>query len=99
MGGLTSTKAVLLDEKGDILLQKPTSSPMATPFKTRSTCLKTCGRAGGETKRQAGSPGRRHGRVMQDILKDWLKADVALVETVATHESALKFTKIRHADR
>jgi predicted CoA-substrate-specific enzyme activase len=89
-GGSTSTKAVLVDEKGDILCksyQLSNGNPiqdtiemfenLRTQVEAQNAKLEVLG---------VGTTG-----YAKDILKDVLKADVALVETVAHTESALKF--------
>jgi predicted CoA-substrate-specific enzyme activase len=94
-GGSTSTKAVLLDEKGDILCksyQLSNGNPIQDTIEmfenlrgqveTQNAKLEVLGVA---TTGYA-----------KDILKDVLKADVALVETVAHTESALKFYEDPH---
>ncbi|HTP43985.1 MAG TPA: BadF/BadG/BcrA/BcrD ATPase family protein [Candidatus Acidoferrum sp.] len=94
-GGSTSTKAVLLDEKGDILCksyQLSNGNPiqdtiemfenLRSQVEAQSAKLEVLGVA---TTGYA-----------KDILKDVLKADVALVETVAHTESALKFYEDPH---
>jgi len=94
-GGSTSTKAVLLDENGEILCksyQLSNGNPiqdtiemfenLRTQVETQNAKLEVLGVA---TTGYA-----------KDILKDVLKADVALVETVAHTESALKFYEDPH---
>jgi predicted CoA-substrate-specific enzyme activase len=94
-GGSTSTKAVLLDENGDILCksyQLSNGNPiqdtiemfenLRTQVESQNAKLEVLGVA---TTGYA-----------KDILKDVLKADVALVETVAHTESALKFYEDPH---
>ena len=94
-GGSTSTKAVLLDEQGDILCkcyQLSNGNPI------RDTIDMFEGLRGQVESQGAklevlgvGTTG-----YAKDILKDVLKADVALVETVAHTESALKFYEDPH---
>jgi activator of 2-hydroxyglutaryl-CoA dehydratase len=94
-GGSTSTKAVLVDERGDILCkayQLSNGNPIQDTIEmfenlrgqveAQNAKLKVLGVA---TTGYA-----------KDILKAVLKADVALVETVAHTESALKFYKDPH---
>jgi predicted CoA-substrate-specific enzyme activase len=89
-GGSTSTKAVLLDEEGEILCkayQLSNGNPiqdtiemfenLRSQVEAQHAKLEVLG---------VGTTG-----YAKDILKDVLKADVALVETVAHTESALKF--------
>src|ERR1700748_2566360 len=89
-GGSTSTKAVLLDKKGDILCktyQLSNGNPiqdgiemfekLREQIESKGATLEVLG---------VGTTG-----YAKDILKDVLNADVALVETVAHTESALKF--------
>src|SRR5690242_424607 len=89
-GGSTSTKAVLLDENGDILCkayQLSNGNPIQDTLEMFENLR-------GQVEKQnaklevlgVGTTG-----YAKDILKDVLKADVALVETVAHTESALKF--------
>src|SRR6202041_53537 len=94
-GGSTSTKAVLLDEKGDILCkayQLSNGNPiqdiidmfekLRKQVESRGAAMEVLG---------VGTTG-----YAKDILKDVLHADVALVETVAHTESALKFYEDPH---
>jgi predicted CoA-substrate-specific enzyme activase len=94
-GGSTSTKAVLVDENGDILCksyQLSNGNPiqdtiemfenLRTQVEAQNAKLQVLG---------VGTTG-----YAKDILKDVLKADVALVETVAHTESALKFYEDPH---
>jgi len=94
-GGSTSTKAVLLSEDGDILCksyQLSNGNPiqdtiemfenLRSQVETQNAKLEVLGVA---TTGYA-----------KDILKDVLNADVALVETVAHTESALKFYEDPH---
>jgi predicted CoA-substrate-specific enzyme activase len=89
-GGSTSTKAVLLGKNGEILCksyQLSNGNPiedtmdmfekLRSQVESRGARLEVLG---------VGTTG-----YAKDILKDVLKADVALVETVAHTESALKF--------
>ncbi|HTW23646.1 MAG TPA: BadF/BadG/BcrA/BcrD ATPase family protein [Candidatus Baltobacteraceae bacterium] len=89
-GGSTSTKAVLLDENGDILC-KAYQLSNGNPIQDTIDMFENLR---GQVEKQGamlevlgvGTTG-----YAKDILKDVLKADVALVETVAHTESALKF--------
>ncbi len=94
-GGSTSTKAVLLDKRGDILCkayQLSNGNPIQDTIEmfeklreqveSRGASLEVLG---------VGTTG-----YAKDILKDVLNADVALVETVAHTESALKFYQDPH---
>jgi predicted CoA-substrate-specific enzyme activase len=94
-GGSTSTKAVLLDEHGEILCkayQLSNGNPIQDTIEMFENLR-------GQVEAQ-----RAHLEVLgvgttgyaKDILKDVLKADVALVETVAHTESALKFYEDPH---
>lgn len=94
-GGSTSTKAVLLDTSGEVLCkayQLSNGNPIQDTIEmfeklreqveSRSATLEVLG---------VGTTG-----YAKDILRDVLKADVALVETVAHTESALKFYEDPH---
>ena len=94
-GGSTSTKAVLLDTHGEILCkayQLSNGNPIQDTIEmfdklreqveSRGASLEVLG---------VGTTG-----YAKDILRDVLKADVALVETVAHTESALKFYQDPH---
>jgi predicted CoA-substrate-specific enzyme activase len=94
-GGSTSTKAVLLDKDGEILCkayQLSNGNPIQDTIEMfeklreqverRNATLEVLG---------VGTTG-----YAKDILRDVLKADVALVETVAHTESALKFYEDPH---
>jgi predicted CoA-substrate-specific enzyme activase len=94
-GGSTSTKAVLLDENGTILCksyQLSNGNPIQDTIEMFENLR-------GQVEAQSA-----HLEVLgvattgyaKDILKDVLKADVALVETVAHTESALKFYEDPH---
>lgn len=94
-GGSTSTKAVLLDEKGGILCKSYQLSK-GNPIQDTIEMFESL----------RGQVEAQHARLevlgvattgyAKDILKDVLKADVALVETVAHTESALKFYEDPH---
>jgi predicted CoA-substrate-specific enzyme activase len=89
-GGSTSTKAVLLDEKGDILCksyQLSNGNPIQDTIEMFENLR-------GQVEAQHAKLevlGVATTGYAKDILKDVLKADVGLVETVAHTESALKF--------
>lgn len=89
-GGSTSTKAVLLSEKGEVLCkayQLSNGNPIQDTIdmfvslrrqvEAQGACVEVLG---------VGTTG-----YAKDILKDVLHADVALVETVAHTESAMRF--------
>src|ERR1700746_3817631 len=94
-GGSTSTKAVLLDEKGDILCksyQLSNGNPIQDTIEMFENLR-------GQVEKQNAKLevlGVATTGYAKDILKDVLKADVALVETVAHTESALKFYEDPH---
>ena len=89
-GGSTSTKAVLLDENGDILCksyQLSNGNPIQDTIEMFENLRKQVEAQNARMEvLGVGTTG-----YAKDILKDVLKADVALVETVAHTESALKF--------
>jgi activator of 2-hydroxyglutaryl-CoA dehydratase/predicted nucleotide-binding protein (sugar kinase/HSP70/actin superfamily) len=94
-GGSTSTKAVLLDEQGDILCksyQLSNGNPIQDTIEMFES-LRGQVEAQGATLDVLGVATTGYAK---DILKDVLHADVALVETVAHTESALKFYKDPH---
>src|SRR6202046_3612335 len=89
-GGSTSTKAVLLDENGDILCksyQLSNGNPIQDTIEMFENLRSQV--EGQHAKLEV--LGVATTGYAKDILKDVLKADVALVETVAHTESALKF--------
>jgi predicted CoA-substrate-specific enzyme activase len=94
-GGSTSTKAVLLDENGDILCksyQLSNGNPIQDTIEMFENLR-------GQVESQNAKLevlGVATTGYAKDILKDVLKADVALVETVAHTESALKFYEDPH---
>jgi predicted CoA-substrate-specific enzyme activase len=94
-GGSTSTKAVLLDENGDILCkayQLSNGNPIQDTLEMFENLR-------GQVEKQNAKLevlGVATTGYAKDILKDVLKADVALVETVAHTESALKFYEDPH---
>ena len=94
-GGSTSTKAVLLSEDGDILCksyQLSNGNPIQDTIEMFENLR-------GQVESQNAKLevlGVATTGYAKDILKDVLKADVALVETVAHTESALKFYEDPH---
>jgi len=89
-GGSTSTKAVLLNEDGDILCksyQLSNGNPIQDTIEMFEN-LRTQVEAQNARLEVLGVATTGYAK---DILKDVLKADVALVETVAHTQSALKF--------
>ncbi len=94
-GGSTSTKAVLLDENGDILCksyQLSNGNPIQDTIEMFENLR-------GQVEAQNAKLevlGVATTGYAKDILKDVLNADVALVETVAHTESALKFYEDPH---
>ncbi len=94
-GGSTSTKAVLLNEKGDILCkayQLSNGNPIQDTIEMFENLR---GQVEGQSAKLEVLGVATTGYA-KDILKDVLKADVALVETVAHTESALKFYEDPH---
>jgi predicted CoA-substrate-specific enzyme activase len=89
-GGSTSTKAVLLDEHREVLAktyQLSKGNPIVDTQEVLSKLEEAVTSAGAELEVLGiGTTG-----YAKDILKDVLRADVALVETVAHTESALAF--------
>ncbi len=69
----------------------PTSSRTAIQFRTRSRCSRSCASRWKTKGAKLEVLGVGTTGYAKDILKDVLHADVALVETVAHTESALKF--------
>src|SRR5246500_5584209 len=94
-GGSTSTKAVLLDENGDILCKSYQLSNGNPIQDTLEMFENLRGQVEGQSA-QLEVLGVATTGYAKDILKDVLKADVALVETVAHTESALKFYEDPH---
>jgi predicted CoA-substrate-specific enzyme activase len=94
-GGSTSTKAVLLDEEGKILCkayQLSNGNPIQDTIEMFENLR-------GQVEQQSAKLevlGVATTGYAKDILRDVLKADVALVETVAHTESALKFYEDPH---
>jgi predicted CoA-substrate-specific enzyme activase len=89
-GGSTSTKAVLLDEKGDILCKSYQLSN-GNPIQDTIEMFENLRGQVEAQKCKLEVLGVATTGYAKDILKDVLHADVALVETVAHTESALKF--------
>ena len=89
-GGSTSTKAVLLDEKGDILV-KAYQLSNGNPIQDTLEMFENLRGQVEAQKAKLEILGVATTGYAKDILKDVLHADVALVETVAHTESALKF--------
>lgn len=89
-GGSTSTKAVLLDKDRNVLVksyQLSKGNPIVDTQEVLGELEKYVNDQGAELKVMGiGTTG-----YAKDILKDTLRADVALVETVAHTESALQF--------
>jgi predicted CoA-substrate-specific enzyme activase len=94
-GGSTSTKAVFLSTDGDILCKSYQLSNGNPIQDTIEMFAKLRAQVEGQGARMevlgVGTTG-----YAKDVLKDVLKADVALVETVAHTESAVKFYKDPH---
>jgi predicted CoA-substrate-specific enzyme activase len=94
-GGSTSTKAVLLDEHGEILCkayQLSNGNPIQDTIEMFENLRAQVEKQNAKMEvLGVGTTG-----YAKDILKDVLKADVALVETVAHTESALKFYEDPH---
>src|ERR1700735_361043 len=93
--GATSTKAVLLDEQGDILCkayQLSNGNPIQDTIEMFENLRTQVEKQGAHLEvLGVGTTG-----YAKDILRDVLKGDVALVETVAHTESALKFYEDPH---
>ncbi len=94
-GGSTSTKAVLLSEAGDVLCkayQLSNGNPIQDTIDMFAAIREQVESQGARLEvLGVGTTG-----YAKDVLKDVLKADVALVETVAHTESAMKFYKDPH---
>ena len=94
-GGSTSTKAVLLSQSGDVLCkayQLSNGNPIQDTIDMFAAIR-------GQVESQGASLdvlGIGTTGYAKDVLKDVLRADVALVETVAHTESAMKFYKNPH---
>jgi activator of 2-hydroxyglutaryl-CoA dehydratase/predicted nucleotide-binding protein (sugar kinase/HSP70/actin superfamily) len=94
-GGSTSTKAVLLSTSGDVLCkayQLSNGNPIQDTI-DMFVALRSQVEAQGCKLEVLGVGTTGYAK---DVLKDVLKADVALVETVAHTESAMKFYKNPH---
>jgi predicted CoA-substrate-specific enzyme activase len=94
-GGSTSTKAVLLSESGDILCKSYQLSN-GNPIQDTIEMFENLRRQVESQNAKLEVLGVATTGYAKDILKDVLKADVALVETVAHTESALKFYEDPH---
>jgi predicted CoA-substrate-specific enzyme activase len=94
-GGSTSTKAVLLDENGDILCKSYQLSN-GNPIQDTIEMFENLRTQVEAQKARLEVLGVATTGYAKDILKDVLHADVALVETVAHTESALKFYEDPH---
>jgi predicted CoA-substrate-specific enzyme activase len=94
-GGSTSTKAVLLDENGDILCKSYQLSN-GNPIQDTIEMFENLRSQVELQNAKLEVLGVATTGYAKDILKDVLKADVALVETVAHTESALKFYEDPH---
>ncbi len=94
-GGSTSTKAVLLSEGGEVLCkayQLSGGNPIQDTIDMFAAIRQQVDSQGATLEvLGVGTTG-----YAKDVLKDVLKADVALVETVAHTESAMKFYKDPH---
>ena len=94
-GGSTSTKAVLLSEAGEVLCksyQLSNGNPIQDAI-DMFVAIQSQVESQGATLEVLGVGTTGYAK---DVLKDVLKADVALVETVAHTESAMKFYKDPH---
>src|SRR5207248_4045383 len=89
-GGSTSTKAVLLDENGDILC-KVYQLSNGNPIQDTIDMFEGLRKQVEDQGAHLNVLGVATTGYAKDILKDVLTADVALVETVAHTESAMKF--------
>jgi predicted CoA-substrate-specific enzyme activase len=89
-GGSTSTKAVLLNEDGDILC-KAYQLSNGNPIQDTIDMFENLRAQVEAQNAKMEVLGVATTGYAKDILKDVLRADVALVETVAHTESALKF--------
>ena len=94
-GGSTSTKAVLLDENGDILCKSYQLSN-GNPIQDTIEMFENLRSQVESQNAKMEVLGVATTGYAKDILKDVLNADVALVETVAHTESALKFYEDPH---
>jgi predicted CoA-substrate-specific enzyme activase len=94
-GGSTSTKAVLLDENGDILCKSYQLSN-GNPIQDTIEMFENLRVQVEKQNAKLEVLGVATTGYAKDILRDVLNADVALVETVAHTESALKFYEDPH---
>src|SRR5579864_7697740 len=94
-GGSTSTKAVLLSENGDILCKSYQLSN-GNPIQDTIEMFENLRSQVEKQNAKLEVLGVATTGYAKDILKDVLNADVALVETVAHTESALKFYEDPH---
>jgi predicted CoA-substrate-specific enzyme activase len=94
-GGSTSTKAVLLSESGDVLCKSYQLSN-GNPIQDTIEMFENLRRQVEAQNANLEVLGVGTTGYAKDILRDVLKADVALVETVAHTESALKFYEDPH---
>ncbi|MEW5975572.1 MAG: BadF/BadG/BcrA/BcrD ATPase family protein [Acidobacteriota bacterium] len=94
-GGSTSTKAVLLSEDGDVLC-KAYQLSNGNPIQDTIDMFENLRHQVESQQATMDVLGVATTGYAKDILKDVLKADVALVETVAHTESALKFYEDPH---
>src|SRR6202161_2544266 len=94
-GGSTSTKAVLRDETGDILCKSYQLSN-GNPIQDTMEMFENLRSQVEAQHAKLEVLGVATTGYAKDILKDVLQADVALVETVAHTESALKFYEDPH---
>ncbi len=94
-GGSTSTKAVLLDENG-LILCKAYQLSNGNPIQDTIEMFENLRQQVESQNANLEVLGVATTGYAKDILKDVLKADVALVETVAHTESALKFYEDPH---
>jgi len=94
-GGSTSTKAVLLDENGEILCKSYQLSN-GNPIQDTIDMFESLRGQVESQNAKLEVLGVATTGYAKDILKDVLNADVALVETVAHTESALKFYEDPH---
>jgi predicted CoA-substrate-specific enzyme activase len=89
-GGSTSTKAALISESGEVLV-KAYQLSKGNPIEDTKEILKALDTQVREQGAELEVLGIGTTGYAKDILKDVLRADVALVETVAHTESALHF--------
>src|SRR5580765_7477213 len=94
-GVATSTKAVLLSESGDILCKSYQLSS-SNPIQDKSEMFENLRAQVEKQNAKLEVLGVGTTGYAKDILRDVLNADVALVETVAHTESALKFYEDPH---